>query len=75
PGPWLLANVPWTEARHRIIARGATAVVARHLGVPEGAPCLVVERRIWNGDVPVTFARLWYPGEDHALEGRFLPSW
>ena len=53
PGPWLLANVPWTEARHRVTARGATDTVAQHLGLAEGAPCLVVERRTWNGDVPL----------------------
>lgn len=75
PGQWLLANVPWTEAKHRITARGATAMVSRHLALDDGAACLVVERRTWNGDVPVTFARFWYPGDDHSVEGRFRPSW
>lgn len=75
PGQWLLANVPWTEAKHRITARGATEMVARHLALAQGNACLVVERRTWNGDVPVTFARFWYPGDDHSLEARFRPSW
>ncbi|MCJ2187646.1 UTRA domain-containing protein [Novosphingobium beihaiensis] len=75
PGQWLLANVPWTEAKHRIAARGATPMVAEQLAIAEGEACLVVERRTWNGDIPVTFGRFWYPGDDHSLEGGFRPSW
>ncbi len=75
PGLWLLANVPWTEARHAISARGASATVARHLALAENDACLVVERRTWNGDVPVTLGRFWHPGDNHSLEGRFRPSW
>jgi len=75
PGQWLLAHVPWTEARHSITARGADALVAEHLRLEPGEACLVVERRTWNGAVPVTLGRFWYPGGDHSLEGRFRPSW
>lgn len=75
PGQWLLAHVPWTEARHSVSARGADEVVAEHLSIPAGEACLVVERKTWNGEVPVTFARFWYPGDDHSLEGNFKPSW
>ncbi len=75
PGQWLLAHVPWPEARHSVTARGADAVVARHLELEPGEACLVVERRTWNGPVPVTLGRFWYPGGDHSLEGRFRPSW
>jgi GntR family histidine utilization transcriptional repressor len=75
PGQWLLANVPWTEAKHAISARGATPMVARHLELAAGDACLVVERRTWNGVVPVTLGRFWYPGGDHVLEGQFRPSW
>ena len=75
PGQWLLANVPWTQAKHVISARGAPAHIAEHLALTPGDACLVVERRTWNGEVPVTFARFWYPGDDHALEGQFRPSW
>lgn len=75
PGQWLLAHTPWTEARHVITARAAGPEIARHLGLQKGDACLVMERRTWNGDVPVTFGRFWYPGDDHRLEGRFRPSW
>ncbi|TPE61132.1 UTRA domain-containing protein [Sandaracinobacter neustonicus] len=75
PGQWLLANVPWTRAGHSLTARGATPLVAQHLALAEGAACLVVERRTWNGDAPVTFGRFWYPGDDDSQTARFRPSW
>jgi GntR family transcriptional regulator, histidine utilization repressor len=73
PSEWLLRNVPWTEAEHSILARQARGRTAKLLRVEPGAACLVVERQTWNGSVPVTFARLWYPGERHRLVGRFQP--
>ena len=75
PGQWLLAHVPWTEAKHSISARGASEVVAAHLDIEPGTACLVVERRTWNADIPVTLGRFWYPGDEHSLEGQFRPSW
>lgn len=75
PGQWLLAHVPWTDAKHSISARGASAIVARHLDIETGTACLVVERRTWNGDVPVTLGRFWYPGDEQSVEGQFRPSW
>lgn len=75
PGQWLLANVPWTEAKHSISARAADDLVARHLELDPGTACLVVQRQTWNDEVPVTFVRCWYPGEDYSLEGDFRPSW
>jgi len=74
PGPWLLAHVPWTEAEHTISACEAGAAEAEALGLNVGAACLVVERRTWNGDVPVTLARLCHPGAQHRLTGRFAPA-
>lgn len=71
PGRWLLDHVPWTEAEHAISAVNAPARIAARLGVAAGSACLVVERRTWNGDMPVTFARLWHPGARHRLVGRF----
>ena len=73
PGEWLLREVPRTEARHTILARVARGTTARLLQLEPGSACLVVERQTWNGDTPVTFARLWHPGEQHRLVGRFEP--
>jgi GntR family histidine utilization transcriptional repressor len=73
PGRWLVDHVPWTQAEHTISACEAGPIESQALNLPLGAACLVVERRTWNGDVPVTLARLWHPGGQHKLKGRFEP--
>jgi GntR family histidine utilization transcriptional repressor len=74
PGLWLLGNVPWTDAEHKISAREAPADIAKHLGAKVGAACLVVDRRTWNLGTPVTYARLWHNGTGHSLVGHFEPA-
>jgi GntR family transcriptional regulator, histidine utilization repressor len=74
PGPWLLARVPWNAAEHTIRAVAADEHVAKMLGVPRNSPCLVVQRRTWSGEQPVTNVRLTYAGETHSLVARFAPQ-
>jgi GntR family histidine utilization transcriptional repressor len=73
PGTWLLANVPWTEARHVVTAEAANPATARRLAIASGSPCLVLERRTWNRNSHLTTVRLVYPGARHHLVGRFGP--
>jgi len=73
PSEWLLQQVPWTQAEHAILAREARGRTAKLLQLRPGSACLVVERQTWDGEIPVTFARLWHPGEQHRLVGRFEP--
>ena len=56
PGTWLLAHIPWTSARHRILAAGASADEAAALGVGAGTACLILERSTWRGDAPGLFS-------------------
>ncbi|OLP61663.1 histidine utilization repressor [Xaviernesmea oryzae] len=74
PGPWLVSQVPWSTAEHRIQAIGASADAAAALHLPRGTPCLVVERRTWSQEGPVTHVRFTYPGDRHALVARFTPA-
>lgn len=74
PGAWLVRRVPWTRAEHRISAVAARGRAAIALHVAEGTPCLVVERRTWSGEAPVTQVRVTYPGEAHELVARFTPG-
>ena len=74
PGPWLVNNVPWTQAEHTISALPAQSREGDALDLKVGTCCLVVERRTWNGEVPVTLARLWHPGSSYRLKGRFEPA-
>ena len=74
PGPWLLSRVPWSAAEHTIRAIGADPATAAALDIAKGSACLVVERRTWSNDAPVTHVRLTYAGDSHALVARFAPS-
>ena len=73
-GPWLIGRVPWSEAEHRIRAMAADEAIADALDIDPGAPCLVVERRTWSAEHPVTHVRFIYPAESHTLVARFTPS-
>lgn len=73
PGNWLLTQIPWSRARHRISAVNADAQTAQKLKIASGAACLVIERKTWLQDVPITHVRLVYPGSRHHLLAQFSP--
>lgn len=74
PGSWLLRHVPWTRAEHRISAVNADAVQAQRLEVAAGTACLVIERRTWRGEQPVTWVRQLFLGSFYDLVARFTPG-
>jgi GntR family transcriptional regulator, histidine utilization repressor len=74
PGPWLLGRVPWSSAEHEIRAVSASEPVAASLGVPRNTACLVVQRKTWSAELPVTNVRLTYAGNTHSLVARFTPQ-
>ncbi|ODT10196.1 MAG: histidine utilization repressor [Kaistia sp. SCN 65-12] len=74
PGKWLRLQVPWTTAQHKIYAVAADARIAGHLDIEKGSPCLVVQRRTWCDQGAVTFARIVYPAEKHAIVAAFTPA-
>lgn len=71
PGSWLIATTAWTDAEHRIRADAVDERRGGALGLPRGAPVLVIERRTWRADVPVTQVRLTYPGAVREVVARF----
>lgn len=71
PGSWLLRQVPWSQARHQILAETATEGVAEQLEIPSGGAVLVMVRDTeWAGK-SVTHVRLCYPGARHHLTASF----
>lgn len=74
PGRWLIQQIPWNSAEHKIYAQSVSAVIAAELRIKEGAACLVVERRTWLAGHAVTSVRFIYPGEAHSLVARFSPA-
>lgn len=71
PGTWLLQEVSWTRGEYRISAAGLTESEAGMLSSPVGTPCLVLERRTWRGDAPITWARQVFLSGEHELIARF----
>lgn len=74
PGSWLLQNVPWSRAEHRITAAGADETIARHLHVEPGDACLILERKTWLGNEAITYARQIFAGDSYELHARFGPA-
>ena len=71
PGPGWWRAFP---GRSPNIGSAPPAPRGRSLRLAVGAPCLVVERRTWLGDEPVTQVSLSYSGADHELVARFTPN-
>ena len=73
PGAWLLRQVPWMVAEHRIRAAGAEGEAAALLKIKAKTPCLIIERTTRGSDATITFVRLTYPGNLHELVASFTP--
>lgn len=74
PSAWLIQSVPWTQARHRISAVGASADVSSHLAIPRHTPCLLVERWTWRSGEPVTYVCQTFRGDRFDLVATFTPE-
>ena len=74
PGAWLLAQVAWSEAEHRIAALGANPLLAGLLAVAPGHACLRLTRWTWRGGEGITAMRQTFPGEAYNLVARFTPA-
>lgn len=73
PSEYLLAAVPADEIEHTVDAVWSAAG-ARLLKTEKNEPCLLLTRRTWAGNTPVTFAKLLYPASRYRLSCRFKPS-
>lgn len=74
PGQWLRLQVPWSTAEHKIYAVAADDETSNVLQISNGSPCLVVQRRTWSDQGPVTYVRFTYPAEMHAVLATFTPA-
>lgn len=74
PSSWMVSHVPWSSAEHRIRAQAASEEMAQLLKIEPGSPCLVIDRRTWTGQLPITFVRLVYPADLYELDAHFSPS-
>jgi len=73
PTQYLFQHTALWRAQYSIEAARPTAQEARLLGVDADAPCLVVVRRTFSSERPITIARLVHPGSRYVLHGDFQP--
>lgn len=73
PTQLLFETTALWRAQYAIEAAAPTAEEARLLGIGAREPCLVVTRRTFTRDVPITIARLVHPGTRYLLQGEFQP--
>lgn len=73
PGKWLLKQIPWTSAEHRIRAINAQGAVAKLLQLKGGEACLEISRRTEIAGTWITVSRQIYPGNKHQLLAQFSP--
>ena len=73
PSAYLTSTAPLQEAEHVVRAAMPDDETRQTLAMNGGEPCLVVNRRTWAHGRPVTFARLWHPGDRFELSGHYAP--
>lgn len=61
------------RAQYSIEAARATPQEAQLLGVAEDTACLIMVRRTFTRQAPITISRLVHPGTRYALHGEFQP--
>jgi len=65
PNEWLVQNAPFAHGTLDYSAAPASSVEASHLNCPPGTPLMILERRTFGPDAPVTFMRLCYAPGHH----------
>ena len=73
PSAYLSGISPLQEAEHVVRATMPDARIQQHLQMGHYEACLVVTRRTWAYGTPVTFARLYHPGNRFELSGHYAP--
>ncbi len=73
PTHYLFEATALWRAQYSIESARATAQEARLLGIAADEPCLIIVRRTFTRDAPITIARLVHPGSRYGLQGEFQP--
>lgn len=68
---YLHARSPMTEVEQILSAILPDAAIQACMNIDENMPCLLLERRTWNGNVATSTNRFVYPGSRYRLGGRY----
>jgi len=73
PTHYLFAATALWRAQYSIEAARPTKQEARLLAITDTEPCLIVVRRTFTREAPITIGRLVHPGTRYGLHGEFTP--
>ena len=73
PTHYLFGATALWRAQYQVEAALPTAPEAQWLGLARGDACLVIVRRTFSRQGPITLARLVHPGTRYQLQGDFQP--
>lgn len=71
PSEYLVRNVPFDQIEHLVDAVLPTPEQAQRLNMGVDQPCLLLTRRTWTRNVPVTVVRCLHPASRYRLGSRF----
>ncbi|MBY0409337.1 MAG: histidine utilization repressor [Burkholderiaceae bacterium] len=71
PSEYLVRNVPFDQIEHVVDAVLPTPEQAALLEMNAGEPCLLLTRRTWLRNVPITVVRCLHPASRYRLGSRF----
>lgn len=71
PSDFLVRTVVFDQMEHVVDAVLPTQEQAHLLEMEPGQPCLLLTRRTWQREVPITLVRCWHPGTRYRLGSRF----
>lgn len=74
PSAYLSGIAPVAEAEQLVRASQPSALQRKRLQMGATEPCLVILRRTWSQERPVTLARLYHPGSRFELSGKYTPQ-
>jgi GntR family histidine utilization transcriptional repressor len=70
PSEYLVRHVPYDQIEHLVDAVLPTPEQAQRLAMPKAEPCLLLTRRTWTRNVPVTLVRCLHPASRYRLGSR-----
>ena len=70
PSESLVRHVPYDQIEHLVDAVLPSSEQAKRLAMPQAEPCLLLTRRTWTRNVPVTLVRCLHPASRYRLGSR-----
>lgn len=71
PSEYLVRHVPFDQIEHVVDAVLPTPEQAARLAMAPSDPCLLLTRRTWTRNIPVTWVRCLHPASRYSLGSRF----